>query len=220
VSLLPHFNRDADDAVLAPAGETAPRRGHDRRARAAVAGGGEVGLVGARRRRGRKRARLLSAPEHRILVRWLRRTASRVPARDPFRRRRDVLLSDRVAEARADLLEIAVMLEHVHDPDPASVATLRELLSDGCGSPLYNADVHISELWATLFYVRLRALESRDPDVVGRARLRLTASRTASSDSSPRPLPVRAEQSGHRGTSGRRGSRRRQSASAAGRSRP
>lgn len=154
VSLLPYFNRDADKTVPALQGEAAARRGHDRRARAAVADGEEVGLAGGRRWRGRKRARLLSARERRILVRWLRRTANRAPDRDPLRRRHEVLLCDRVAVARTDLLQIAVMLEHAHDPDPARIAALRDLLSDGCGSPLYNTDVHISELWATLYYVR------------------------------------------------------------------
>jgi hypothetical protein len=152
VSLLPHFNGDVDKTVLSLQREAAPRRGDDRRARAAVAGGEAVGLVGVRRRRGR--ARLLSGRERRILVRWLRRTANRAPDRDPLRRRREVLLCDRVAAARTDLLEIATMLEHVHDPDPARVAALRDLLSDGCESPLYNTDVHLSELWATLYYVR------------------------------------------------------------------
>jgi hypothetical protein len=154
VSLLPHFNRDADKTVPALQREAAPRRGADRPARAAVARGEGVGLVGGRRWRGRKRARLLSARERRILVRWLRRTANRAPDRDPLRRRRELLLCDRVAVARTDLLEIAVMLEPAHDPDPARVAALRDLLSDGCGSPLYNTDVHLSELWATLYYVR------------------------------------------------------------------
>jgi hypothetical protein len=34
-----------------------------------------------------------------------------------------------------------------------------KLLTDGCGSPLYNPDIHVSELWATLYYLRI----SREP---------------------------------------------------------
>jgi hypothetical protein len=151
VSLLPHFNRDADKTVPALQRGAAARPGDESRARAAVAG---RDVVGVRRRPGHKRARLLSARERRILVRWLRRTANRPPDRDPLRRRREVLLCDRVAVARTDLLEIAAVLEQADDPDPARVAALRDLLSDGCESPLYNTDVHLSELWATLYYVR------------------------------------------------------------------
>jgi hypothetical protein len=55
---------------------------------------------------------------------------------------------------RSDLLEIAALLEHTHDPDPARVAALHNLLANGCDSPLYNTDIHISELHATLHYVR------------------------------------------------------------------
>ena len=46
------------------------------------------------------------------------------------------------------------MLERTHDPDPARVEALRNLLANGCDSPLYNAEIHISELHATLNYVR------------------------------------------------------------------
>jgi hypothetical protein len=52
------------------------------------------------------------------------------------------------------LLEIAALLEHARDPDPACVAELHELLANGCDSPLYNADIHISELQATLHHIR------------------------------------------------------------------
>jgi hypothetical protein len=65
-----------------------------------------------------------------------------------------VLLPDRVAAVRADLLELADLLEHTDEPDPACVAELCRLLSDGCQSPLYNSDAHVSELKATLYYAR------------------------------------------------------------------
>ncbi len=48
----------------------------------------------------------------------------------------------------------AALIEHAPNPDPACVAALRNLLANGCDSPLYNADMHISELHATLHYVR------------------------------------------------------------------
>jgi hypothetical protein len=60
-----------------------------------------------------------------------------------------VLLHYRAAAVRADLLEIAALLEHAHDPDPGCVAALRELLR-GERSPLYDAAVAASELRATL----------------------------------------------------------------------
>ena len=102
----------------------------------------------------RTRARRVSARHRRMLARWLRRTASHTPEPDPVRRRRELLLCDRVAAVRAELHEVALMLEHADDPDPTCVAALHRLLSDGCGSPLYNPDLHISELRATLYYLR------------------------------------------------------------------
>ncbi len=60
-----------------------------------------------------------------------------------------MLLYYRAAAVRADLLEIAALLEHAHDPDPGSVAALRDLLR-GERSPLFDAAVAASELRATL----------------------------------------------------------------------
>lgn len=57
---------------------------------------------------------------------------------------------------RSDLIELADLLERADDPDPECVATLRELLRNGCDSPLYNADLHISELRARLYFARRR----------------------------------------------------------------
>jgi hypothetical protein len=92
--------------------------------------------------------------KRRVIVQWLRRTANRTEEPDPIARRRQALLHYRVAAVRPDLLEIAAALERAHDADPACVATLHELLANGCDSPLYNPDVHVSELHATLHYVR------------------------------------------------------------------
>lgn len=102
----------------------------------------------------RKRARLISARKRRLIARWLRHTARHTQPTSPLARRRESLLHHRVAVVRADLLEIAAVLEHARDLDPASIADLHELLANGCDSPLYNADIHISELQATLHHIR------------------------------------------------------------------
>jgi hypothetical protein len=106
------------------------------------------------RRRRTGHVRRLNRGKRRMLVGWLRRTADREPSGDPNRRRREVLLPGRVAVARNHLHDIADMLEHTTDVDSRWVADLRALLGNGCESPLYNAEVHISELEATLYYLR------------------------------------------------------------------
>jgi hypothetical protein len=90
----------------------------------------------------------------RALVRWLRRTADHTFDPDPVRRRTEVLLHERVVPVRGELLELAATLESTQHPAPACVAALYELLSNGCDSPLYNEEIHVSELRATLHYVR------------------------------------------------------------------
>ena len=63
-------------------------------------------------------------------------------------------MCDRVRCVREQLLDIAWLLEESMDPDPRPVAELHKLLRDGCESPLYNPDIHESELRATLHYLR------------------------------------------------------------------
>lgn len=63
------------------------------------------------------------------------------------------LLDYRAAAVRSELLEIAALLEHAHDPEPASVAKLRHLLTDDT-SPLYDPSVDAAALHATLTEVR------------------------------------------------------------------
>jgi hypothetical protein len=106
------------------------------------------------RRADRKHARLMTARTRRTMARRLRDIANDANDRDPIRRRNDVLLHDRAAAMRTDLLEVAALIEQAHDPDPARIAVLRDLLANGCDSPLYNSDIHISELHATLDYLR------------------------------------------------------------------
>jgi hypothetical protein len=109
-----------------------------------------------RRARVRGSARLFTDRTRRRLVRSLRRLATRRPPRHAACRRFEVLLHERVALVRSDLLEIAALLEHERHPDPGCVVALHRLLADGCASPLYNHDIHPSELKYTLYYVRSR----------------------------------------------------------------
>ncbi len=92
--------------------------------------------------------------QRRVIVQWLRRTANRTDEPHPIARRRQALLHYRAAAVRTELLEIAATLEHTHNPDPDCIAALHDLLANGCDSPLYNSDIHVSELRATLHYVR------------------------------------------------------------------
>jgi hypothetical protein len=98
----------------------------------------------------RKRDRLLSARKRRMLARWLRRTANRAVDPHPVSRRRELLLCDRVAAVRGELLEIAALLEQ----RTQTPGLLPSCISDGCESPLCNPAVHVSELQATLYYLR------------------------------------------------------------------
>jgi hypothetical protein len=101
-------------------------------------------------------SRLFGDRARRRLVKSLRKLANRRPARDGTCRRFEVLVHERVAPVRGDLLEIAALLEHERHPDPGCLVALHRLLTDGCASPLYNHDVQPSELSATLYYVRMR----------------------------------------------------------------
>jgi hypothetical protein len=67
----------------------------------------------------------------------------------------NVVLHYRVAAARADLLEVAALLEHARDPDPGCVTAIRGLLHD-VASPLYDAAVVVGELQAILDHIRRR----------------------------------------------------------------
>jgi hypothetical protein len=97
----------------------------------------------------------MSTRKRRRLVQSLRLLARRSLApEDRFRHRKEVLLHGRAAAVRTTLLEIADLIEQADDPDPACCAEVRALLRDGCKSPLYNPEVHESELLATLYYVR------------------------------------------------------------------
>jgi hypothetical protein len=96
---------------------------------------------------------------HRMLAQCLRRTAKRTEPRHPLARQRETLLHDRVAAVRDDLRCIAAMLEHAPGIDPQCIAEIRDLLFNGCDSPLYNLEIHISELRATVYYIHSRLAE-------------------------------------------------------------
>jgi hypothetical protein len=94
-----------------------------------------------------KRERLVSTRARRALADGLRRTAA--PTQPPRRFDCCPVLLDRVQAVRAELLELAAALEQANDPDPASVALIHELLTNGC-SPLYNPNLPADDLRATL----------------------------------------------------------------------
>jgi hypothetical protein len=103
---------------------------------------------------GREQARLISVRKRRALANHLRRTAHLAVDRDPIRRRNDVLLHYRAAAVRTELLELAAALERASAPDPDCIAALQALLANASDSPLYNPEIHFSELLTTLEYVR------------------------------------------------------------------
>jgi enoyl-CoA hydratase/carnithine racemase len=90
----------------------------------------------------------------RQLVLGLRAAAGRTRAQDPLRRRGELLLLERIEAIRADLLDLAALLERAEYPDPEWLGQLNTLLCDGCRSPLYNPEVHPSELRATVHHLR------------------------------------------------------------------
>ena len=94
-----------------------------------------------------KHRRLLSTRNRRALAAGLRRTAD--PKQPPRRFDCCPIILDRVATVRPELLQLANALEQANDPDPSSVALVRELLTDAC-SPLYNPNLSADELHATI----------------------------------------------------------------------
>ena len=91
----------------------------------------------------RTRKRLVSPRNRRAVANWLRQTAA--PTQPSRRFDCCPVLPDRVAAVRPALLQLAGALERNTGPDPASVALVHELLTDGCG-PLYNPNVPTEEL--------------------------------------------------------------------------
>jgi hypothetical protein len=94
-----------------------------------------------------KRERLLSTRNRRRLADGLRRAAA--SSQPPRRFDCCPVLPDRVAVVRPALLQLATALERSTDPDPASVALIHELLTNGC-SPLYNPNLAAEDLHTIL----------------------------------------------------------------------
>ena len=90
---------------------------------------------------------------------WLRGAVGRASGSGRFVRRSGLLLGDRVVAVRPELLEIAELLDRAERPDPEAVTAVRGLMVDGLQSPLFNPDVHPSELLATLYFVRSRLVD-------------------------------------------------------------
>ena len=88
---------------------------------------------------------------HRVLVDSLRVVARKGAGTGV--RRHELLLVDRAAAVRTIVLRIAALLDRARAPDSEACAELDKLLRNGCSSPLYNSDVHVSELYATLDFV-------------------------------------------------------------------
>jgi hypothetical protein len=105
---------------------------------------------------GRRQPPRVKSRTRQKVIASLRRAGARAATPPPPGRFRVVLLHDRVAAARDEMLELAARLEQAADPDPEAVNTLWRLLTDGCASPLYNRSVHPSELAATLYYAKRR----------------------------------------------------------------
>ena len=93
------------------------------------------------------------------LLRVARRSAPSAPVR-----RSEVLLTSRAATVRVELLELAVLVRTIPNPDPDAIITLHTMLTDGCASPLYNRGVPAERL----------------PGLLSQARAQLSAAATTS----------------------------------------
>ncbi len=103
---------------------------------------------------GAEPTRLAPARARRRIAQRVRRLAGASPERDPVRRRHVFLLVDRVADVHDDLLEVADLIEQAATADPHCLAEVRRLLTSGCDSPLFNPDLHVSELHASMYFLR------------------------------------------------------------------
>jgi hypothetical protein len=98
-----------------------------------------------------ERRRLQSARTRRTLAAALRRTAD--PIQSAGRFDPCPVLVDRVAPIRDEILKIANDLEQTQTPDPACIALIRELLTNG-SSPLYNPNLPADSLYTNVARAR------------------------------------------------------------------
>lgn len=92
---------------------------------------------------------LRSARRQRQVVTGLRAVARRsAPSAAPARF--GVLLIDRAAAVRPQLLEVAALVAGTAQPAPHCIDRLHALLTDGCASPLFNPRVPAAALSAEL----------------------------------------------------------------------
>jgi extracellular factor (EF) 3-hydroxypalmitic acid methyl ester biosynthesis protein len=103
----------------------------------------------------------------RRLIKGLRSVA-RLAVVEGRARRHEVVLCDRVAAVRSELLEIAALLHWAQSCDEGTGTALHWLLTDGCDSPLYNPDVPERHLSDVLDRAR-EALSGADPSSAGGA---------------------------------------------------
>jgi hypothetical protein len=102
-------------------------------------------------------ARLVSERRRRQLAARLRAIADAAPAPvdgGSTGTWTSLVLVDRVAGVREQLLEVAAVVERVDHPDPVTIARLWQLVSDGVHSPLYNPLVVAGELEVVLRQAR------------------------------------------------------------------
>jgi hypothetical protein len=100
-----------------------------------------------------RRAWAVRPRRRRALARELRRTAALTEPPSRLDRVAIPVLLDRVATARAEMLDLAVALECSSDPDPDAIAIVRKLLRDGC-SPIYNPNAPATQLTTALSAAR------------------------------------------------------------------
>jgi hypothetical protein len=108
-----------------------------------------------------ERRRLQSVRTRRALAIGLRRTAD--PIQPPCRFDPCPVLPDRAAAVRDQLLELANALEQTPTPDPACVALIRELLTNGTG-PLYNPNLPAGNVQTTLTRARAGIIPHPPPE--------------------------------------------------------
>jgi len=113
----------------------------------------------------RRQRELVGPRSRRALAASLRGVAER--GSDPHVAGRPVtlqlVLTQRVRGVRAELLELAALLEELDQPDPVAVARLRWLLRDGIASPLYDPTTPADELGVVLRHACMR-LSLSQPD--------------------------------------------------------